>query len=191
MTAGPSGGRPSSSPEGPAASGGPGRSHDNGPVIPRPRPAAEADGWVGRPVPLRDLVYADGSALSRFLDGAPEHAAWSDFVAAHPGSLITSLLGVSELRRVAQLLGRPARDQADAATEQLEVVRFSDQSLRAASRVSGVLPPFVSLHLGAALAHPDVHTVATYDTELARVCVLHGLAVTSPGWPDRWWERVR
>ncbi|WP_263731195.1 type II toxin-antitoxin system VapC family toxin [Cellulomonas sp. SG140] len=159
-------------------------------MIPSPRTAAEADGWVGRPAPPRDLVYVDGSALSRFLEGAPERAAWGQFVAGRQGDLVTSVLGVTELKRVAQLLGRPARDQADAATEQVDVVRFSDQALKAASRVSAVLPPFVALHLGAALAHPDVRTVATYDTDLARVCVLHGLVVVSPGWPDRWWERV-
>lgn len=197
MTAGPSGGRPSSSGGLPASSGGdpvPSGSgpvpDENGAVIPSPRTAAEEDGWVRRPRRPRDLVYVDGSALSRFLEGAPERAAWAQFVAGRRGELVTSVLGVTELKRVAQLLGRPARDQADAATEQVDVVRFSDQALKAASRVSGVLPPFVALHLGAALAQPDVRTVATYDTDLARVCVLHGLVVVSPGWPDRWWERV-
>ena len=204
MTAGPSGGRPSSAggpvpdDEGPGGDGTPvpdrsepsAPTHENGAVIPSPRTSADADGWVGRPRPPRDLVYVDGSALSRFLEGAPERAAWAQFVADRQGELVTSVLGVTELKRVAQLLGRPARDQADAATEQVDVVRFSDQALKAASRVSAVLPPFVALHLGAALAQPDVRTVATYDTDLARVCVLHGLVVVSPGWPDRWWERV-
>ena len=186
MTAGPSGGRPSSSPAVGAWTG----TGENGVVIPQPRAAADADGWVGVPVAPLDLVYADGSALSRFLEGAPERAAWDAFVAEQRDRLVTSVLGVTELRRVAQHLGRAARDRADAVSERVEVVRFSDQSLRAASKVSGALTPFVALHLGAALAHPDVRTVATYETELARACVLHGLAVVSPGWPDRWWERV-
>lgn len=159
-------------------------------MIPQPRTSAEAEPWVGRPAPARDLVYADGTALSRFLDGAPERRAWDEFAGRRRGSLVTSVLGLTELNRVAQLMGRTARDRADAVAGQLEVLRFSDQSVRAASMVSGVMAPFVALHLGTALAHPDVRIVATYDVDLARVCVLHGLAVVSPGWPDRWWERV-
>lgn len=146
--------------------------------------------WLA-PFPARHpRVYVDGSALSRFLDGAPEGPAWREFAARRRGELMTSVLGMNELRRTAQLLGRTARDQADAVADRLEVVGFSDQSLREASRVSAVLAPFVALHLGAALADPDVHIVATYDTDLAQVCVLYELAVVSPGWPDRWWERV-
>lgn len=190
MTAGPPGGRPSPS----AQTGEPSReatsTHDNGSVTALPLPLVGDAPWLAPIPPRHPRVYVDGSALSRFLDGAPEGSAWREFVARRHDQLMTSVLGVNELRRTAQLLGAAARDQADAVAGRLEVVGFSDQSLREASRVSGVMAPFVALHLGTALATPDVHIVATYDTDLARVCVLHGLAVVTPGWPDRWWERV-
>ena len=53
-----------------------------------------------------------------------------------------------------------------------------------------MLPPFIALHLGAALAHPGVGGVATYDLQLAQASALHGLTVVSPGWPAAWWERA-
>ena len=62
-------------------------------------------------------------------------------------------------------------------------------AMSAVPKSLGVLPPFVALHIGAALAHPDVGSVATYDVQLAQVSALHGLTVVSPGWPSSWWER--
>jgi predicted nucleic acid-binding protein len=135
-------------------------------------------------------VYADGSALSRYLRGAPCRDAWLAWARTHEGRLLTTVLGVSELRRVARPRGVQAHGVAHDVTDRLEVVRFSDQSLHAAATVSNVLPSFVALHVGAAVAHAEVGTVATYDVRLAQVAALHGLDVVSPGWPDRWWERT-
>lgn len=133
-------------------------------------------------------VYADGSALTRYLDGAPDGSAWRAWVARHEGELVTTPLGISELRGTARPLGAAASGVAHHVAERVEVVRFSDQSVRRATQVSGVLPPFVALHVGAALAHPDVRTVATYDVHLARVSALYGLRVVSPGRPPSWWR---
>ena len=135
-------------------------------------------------------VYADGSALSRYLAGAPCRAQWLAWVADHEAELLTTPLGLTELRRVARPRGVEANGVAHDVEERVEVIRFSDQTLRAATKVSGVLPPFIALHIGAALAHPDVGSVATYDVQLAQVSALHGLAVVSPGWPAQWWERA-
>jgi predicted nucleic acid-binding protein len=160
-------------------------------VLPTPRRARD-DEDVARPVPppvRSPRVYADGSALSRYLDGAPCRAQWLAWTAQHEDELITTPLGLTELRRIAQPRGVEATVVARDVEERVEVVRFSDQTLRAATKVSGVLPPFTALHLGVALAHPDVGGVATYDLELAQVCALHGLTVVSPGWPAHWWER--
>uniref|UniRef100_UPI0028EF050E type II toxin-antitoxin system VapC family toxin n=1 Tax=uncultured Cellulomonas sp. TaxID=189682 RepID=UPI0028EF050E len=135
-------------------------------------------------------VYADGSALSRYLDGAPCRTQWLAWVAEHERELITTPLSLTELRRIARPRGVDASGVAHDVEGRLEVVRFSDQTLRAATKVSGVLPPFLALHLGVALAHPGVGGVATYDVELAQVSALHGLTVVSPGWPAGWWERA-
>ncbi len=179
---------------------------DHGPVpepppAPAPRPRGDEpagmvpqqrrapDGERG-PVPApTGRVYADGSALSRYLDGAPCGPQWLAWAADHESRLVTTPLSLTELRRVARPRGVEATGVAHDVQERVEVVRFSDQTLKAATKVSGVLAPFLALHLGAALAHPGVVAVATYDVELARVSALHGLDVVSPGWPARWWEQ--
>jgi hypothetical protein len=84
--------------------------------------------------------------------------------------------------------GVEARGVARDVEARITVVRFSDQTLRAATKVSGVLPPFTALHIGVALAHPEVVAVATYETQLARVAALHGYRVVSPGMEPFWWE---
>ncbi|NKY41695.1 type II toxin-antitoxin system VapC family toxin [Cellulomonas septica] len=146
--------------------------------------------WLTSP-PISPRVYVDGSALSRYLVGAPARDAWLAWAADHEDRLVTTFLGVSELRRVARPRGVEAHGVAHDVTDRVEVVRFSDQSLHAAARVAAVLPSFVALHVGAAVAHAQVGAVATYDVQLAQVAVLHGLEVVSPGWPAGWWERAR
>jgi len=153
-------------------------------------PAPSDHHGPGAPEPVaRTRVYVDGSALTRYLDGAPCRDDWLAWVAEHEDRLVTTFLGVSELRRVARPRGVEAHGVAHDVTDRVEVVRFSDQSLRAAARVSNVLPSFVALHVGAAVAHPEVGEVATYDLPLAQAATLYGLDVVSPGWPDRWWEQ--
>ncbi|MEZ0446590.1 type II toxin-antitoxin system VapC family toxin [Cellulomonas sp. ICMP 17802] len=182
------------------------RGDDGGAVLPQPRAARDdeqpvVDAPPARPArttsrpplpaaPRTQRVYADGSALSRYLDGAPCREQWLEWAADHESELLTTPLGLTELRRAARPRGVEASGVAHDVEERVEVIRFSDQTLRAATKVSGVLPPFIALHIGAALAHPDVASVATYDVQLAQVSALHGLAVVSPGWPTRWWERA-
>jgi len=157
----------------------PGPAEGSGPVLPT----------AVRAVPT-PRVYADGSALSRYLDGAPCRTQWLAWTADHEDELITTPLGLTELRRIARPRGVEASGVAHDVEDRLEVVRFSDQTLRAATKVSGVLPPFTALHLGVALAHPGVGGVATYDVQLAQASALHGLTIVSPGWPAAWWERA-
>ncbi|WP_242448272.1 PIN domain-containing protein [Cellulomonas sp. WB94] len=134
-------------------------------------------------------IYVDGSALCRYLLDTDEAAAWRSWVATREPSLLTSPLALTELRRVADRGGPRLRAAAHDVAERLEIVRFSDQSLEWATRVTSVLSPFGALHLGIAVAHPDVATVATYDARLAAVAALHGLEVVTPGRPEGWWDR--
>lgn len=140
---------------------------------------------VSRRTPLSP-VYADGSALCQYLADGPCRQAWLAWADEH--QVVTSVLGITELQLLARQRGGAALDTADEVEASLEVLRFSDQALEVAGHVSSVLSSFVALHLGAAVTHPDVETVATYHTDLARVAALYRLRVVSPGWPDRWWE---
>ncbi|GIG23237.1 hypothetical protein Cch01nite_39610 [Cellulomonas chitinilytica] len=151
-------------------------------MVPQPRGALDDE------VPVRRRVYADGTALVRYLVGAPCRSEWLAWTAVHEADLVTTPLGVTELLRSARPRGVEAHGIAHDVAARVEVVRFSDQTLRAATHVAGVLPPFAALHVGAAVAHPDVRAVATYDLQLARVATLYALEVVSPGMPPRWWE---
>jgi len=134
-------------------------------------------------------IYVDGSALCRYLLDTDEAADWRVWSASREPSFLTSPLALTELRRVADRGGPQLRAAAHDVAERLEIVRFSDQALEWATRVTSVLSPFGALHLGIALAHPDVTTVATYDARLAAVTLLHGLEVVAPGRPAGWWDR--
>ena len=133
-------------------------------------------------------IYVDGSALCRYLLDTDEAAGWRAWVATREATMLTSPLALAELRRVADRGGPRLRAAAHDIAERLEIVRFSDQALEWATRVTSVLSPFGALHLGIAVAHPDVTTVATYDERLAAVAVLHGLAVVTPGRLAGWWD---
>ena len=133
-------------------------------------------------------VYADGSALTRYLAGAPEGEAWRTWAATYDEALVTTPLGLTELRGTARRLDQAAQAVAHEVARRIEVVRYFDQAVARASDVAGVATPFVALHAGVALGHPDVTRVATYDARLARVVALYGLDVVSPGRPPRWWE---
>lgn len=82
------------------------------------------------------------------------------------------------------------RTRAHEVIDQIEEVRYSDQALQVASLTTGVLSPFGALHLGIAVAHPDIEEITTYDLRLAQVASMHSLVVISPGLPNRWWQSV-
>lgn len=134
------------------------------------------------------LIYADGSALSRWLGTDTESASWCRWADQNAEHLVTSPLGVTELRRAVPPADAVARARVHDLVEGLTVVRFFDQSLKSAAMASSVLEPFAAIHLGIAVAHPDVEQIATYDALLARVAVIHGLDVVAPGRAEEWWQ---
>jgi len=136
------------------------------------------------------VIYADGSALCRFLPGVrfyDEFAAWA---VANLSALVTSQLGLTELRQAAALYPRDQKDQALQVVERVRatipVVRFSDDNVEVSTHAAHVLRPFAALHLGAAVAHGAIDTITTYDSELARAAELYELKVVTPGLPPGW-----
>ncbi|WP_024286093.1 PIN domain-containing protein [Cellulomonas sp. KRMCY2] len=134
------------------------------------------------------LIYADGSALSRALSTGVESASWLRWADQHAAELVTSPLGLTELRNAAAPLGSVARSKAHEIATKIAILRFSDQSLKSAAMAAAVLSPFGAIHLGIAVAHPEIEQVATYDPLLARVAAIYGLSVVTPGRPDGWWN---
>lgn len=133
-------------------------------------------------------VYADGSALVRYLP-APDHAVdWQRWAEQHGPDLLVTSLSLSELRHALATTPAHVRARVHASVDRLEVARYSDQAVAAAAMSTAVLSPFASIHLGVAVAHPEVTAFASYDSRLVAVAAVHGLEIVSPGLPDGWWQ---
>ena len=97
-------------PGAPADESGPGASADEagpGAVVGDPRPAPD-DAPVPRAVVERDpepastaRVYADGSALAQYVGDAAWHEDWLAWATGNEAGLVTTPLGLTELRRIA------------------------------------------------------------------------------------------
>ena len=133
------------------------------------------------------LVYADATALSRALLPGPESVAWLRFAAENAHRLVTSELGITELRRLTVGMDPVARAKAWEIQDHIEVVRLSDQALEVAALASAAAPPYTALHVGTAVSDTRIEAVATYDPLLARVCDIYSVVVVSPGRSDGWW----
>lgn len=135
-------------------------------------------------------VYADGSALVRYLP-APDHSVdWQRWAEQHGPDLLVTSLSLSELRHALATTPAHVRARVHASVDRLEVARYSDQAVAAAAMSTAALSPFASIHLGVAVAHPDVTAFASYDHRLVAAAAEHGLRIVSPGLPDRWWVAV-
>lgn len=135
-------------------------------------------------------VYADGSALLRYLPGVPQSDDWRAWAARRAPDLLISSLSASELRAAAAMQPPDVRARAHDVIDRIDEVRYFDQAIKVASMTTGVLSPFGALHLGIAVAHPDIEEITTYDLRLAQVAAMHSLVVVSPGLPNRWWQSV-
>jgi predicted nucleic acid-binding protein len=140
------------------------------------------------------VIYADGTALSRFLPGVSYYDDWMRWAMPQLGSLTTTQLGLTELRQLVELYPRERKAEAFDVIEKIKahvpVIRFSDENVSVSSHAAAVLQPFAALHLGAAVAHPAVDTLATYDAELARVAELYELTIVTPGMAPGWHNGV-
>lgn len=132
-------------------------------------------------------VYADGSALVRYLP-APDHSVdWQRWAEQHGPDLLVTSLSLSELRHALATTPAHVRARVHASVDRLEVSRYSDQAVAAAAMSTAALSPFASIHLGVAVAHPEVTAFASYDHRLVAAAAEHGLRIVSPGLPDGWW----
>jgi uncharacterized protein len=136
------------------------------------------------------VIYVDGTALMRFLPDVRYFREWTEWAVPRLGEIATTQLGLTELRQAAELYPRDAKGRVFEIVEQVKakvpVIRFSDENVNVSTHAASVLKPFAALHLGAAVTHPAIDTIATYDAELARVAELYQLRIVSPGLPQGW-----
>lgn len=136
------------------------------------------------------MIYVDGTALIRFLPGVRYFDEWNEWAVPRMEALATTQLGLTELRQAAELFPRETKSKAFDVVERVRakmpVIRFSDENVSVSTHASAVLKPFAALHLGAAVAHSAIDTVATYDGDLARVADLYELKIITPGLYPGW-----
>lgn len=136
------------------------------------------------------MIYVDGTALVRFLPGVRYFDEWNEWAVPRIDALATTQLGLTELRQAAELFPRETKSKAFDIVERVRakmpVIRFSDENVSVSTHASVVLKPFAALHLGAAVAHSAIDTIATYDGDLARVADLYELKIISPGLFPGW-----
>lgn len=127
------------------------------------------------------MLYIDTSASAKLLLEEDESAELLAFLTAGDQLLLTSRVGVVELRRVGRRSGAGA-DRADAVAATLAVVELDAEVERIAVGLDLELRSLDAIHLATALAAgPSLDGFVCYDARLARAAVRVGLPVVAPG----------
>lgn len=127
------------------------------------------------------MFYVDTSAAIKLLLAEEESDALAEFLRGADGALMTSRIGVVELRRVARR-GGANLDRADALAASLAVIELDDTVEQLAVKLDPDLRALDALHLASALAAGDaLRGFVCYDARLASAATREGLAVVAPG----------
>ncbi len=127
-------------------------------------------------------AYLDASAIVKLVIAEPETAALEADAARRAG-LLTSRLGLTEVRRAARRVGsRRLVQQVEDVLEALVVLEMTTSMFdRAADLVPTALRTLDALHVAAALELDLPSTdFITYDARLAEAARRHGLSVVVP-----------
>lgn len=126
------------------------------------------------------MLYVDTSATVKLLLAEAESAALSAYLAREVSPLVTSRVGVIELRRVARRGGASA-DRADALAASLAVIEVDATVERLAVGLDPELRALDAVHLASALAAEDVLSgFVCYDARLGAAAARAGLTVLAP-----------
>lgn len=130
------------------------------------------------------MLYVDTSAAIKLLLAEDESDALAAFLQGAENALVTSRVGVLELRRVARRGGASA-DRAEALAATLTVIELDALVEELAVKLDPDLRALDAIHLASALATGDaLRKFVCYDTRLARAATREGLPVVSPGRPQ-------
>ena len=126
------------------------------------------------------MLYLDTSATAKLLLEEPESAALGEFLRSAGTPLLTSRVGIIELRRIGRRSGAGA-DRADALAATLAVVELDETIERTALTVDPALRTLDAIHLATAVAASDsVAGFVCYDARLAAAAASLGLTVVAP-----------
>lgn len=126
------------------------------------------------------MLYLDTSATAKLLIEEAESKALDDFLRSARTPLVTSRVGIVELRRVGRRIDAGA-DRADALAAALVVVELDETIERDAIALDPNLRSLDAIHLATALAAADsIDGFVCYDMRLAAAATALGLAVLAP-----------
>ena len=126
------------------------------------------------------MLYLDTSAAAKLLIEEAESNALGDLLRSAGTPLVTSRVGVVELRRVGRRSGAGA-DRADALASTLVVVELDETVERHAVNIDPSLGALDAIQLATALAAGDsLDGFVCYDARLAAAAESLGLTVLAP-----------
>ena len=126
------------------------------------------------------MLYLDTSATAKLLIEEPESEALGDFLRSAGTPLVTSRVGIVELRRVGRRIDAGA-DRADALAASFVVVELDETVERQAIAIDPSLRSLDAIHLATALAAADsIDGFVCYDVRLADAARALGLTVLAP-----------
>lgn len=126
------------------------------------------------------MLYLDTSAAAKLLLEEEESDALGEFLRSAETPLMTSRVGIVELRRVGRRSGAGA-DRADALAASLVVVELDETVERRAIVIDPGLRTLDAIHLATALAAAEsVDGFVCYDVHLAAAAESLGLTVHAP-----------
>ena len=125
------------------------------------------------------MVYLDTSATAKLLQEEAESRALGLYLRSAAAPLVTSRVGIVELRRVGRRVG--AADRADALAATLVVVELDEIVEREALEVDARLRTSDAIHLATAILMGDELTAfVCYDERLATAASASRLSVVAP-----------
>jgi uncharacterized protein len=125
------------------------------------------------------VLYVDTSASVKLVIEEEETAALVEHLGSADGVLVTSRVGIVELRRVGRRGG--ISDRADAVAATMAVIEVNPVVERIAIELDASLRSLDAIHLASALAvGDDLEGFVCYDAELARSADRLGLIVVAP-----------
>jgi predicted nucleic acid-binding protein len=126
------------------------------------------------------MLYLDTSATAKLLLAEDESDALRELLGSSGTLLVTSRVGIIELRRVGRR-SAAGPDRADAVAGTLAVVEVDESVERVAVGLDPGLRALDAIHLATALAAgPSLDGFVCYDARLAAAAETVGLSVLAP-----------
>lgn len=130
------------------------------------------------------MLYLDPTAIMKLITQAPESPALRDYLQTRTDiRWFTCAVSRAEVLRTAAPHGPAATDKARHLLAGLDLVAVTDRLLDAAISLTPAPQRTTdALHIAAAKsAGPRLHTLITYDTNLAAAAGDHHIQITHPG----------